>query len=123
VLLKDLSNNQDVTFHEFNKIKLPISMNPNDYGILLSKSVVDGYNRYITTLNKKVFQIDQTLDLLVNNVTILGASELKWVDTVVNIDGTFKREIGKSTIYFLNGVILLQKQILAAKAFKRFRSR
>ena len=121
VLLKDTSSNKDLTFHEFNKIKLPISMNPNDYGILLSQSVVDGFNRYITTLNKKVFQIDQTLDLLVNNVTILGGSELKWTDTIVNDDGTFKREIGKSTIYFLDGIALLQKQILAAKAFRRFR--
>ena len=122
LLLKDTNSNRDLTFHEFNKIKLPISMNPNDYGILLSKSVVDGFNRYITTLNKKVFQIDQTLDLLVNYVTNLGGSELKWTDTVVNDDGTFKREIGKSTLYFLDGVNILQKLELSAKPFKKGRS-
>jgi len=120
LLLQDLSN-KELPFHDFNKIKLPISMNPNDYGIVLSKSISNGFTRYITTTNKQIFQIDISLDEMINNVIILGLSDFKWIDTKVN-ESLFKREIGKSTIYFLEGEIILQKQQLNAKSFRRLRS-
>jgi hypothetical protein len=121
LLLKDLSD-KSLPFHEFNKIKLPVSMNPSDYGKILVTNIVDNFTRYIATSNKRVFQIDVSQDKMINKVTILGSSDVKWTDTM-NTDGSLVREIGKSTIYFLDGVIFLQKQNLNAKAFRKLRSR
>jgi hypothetical protein len=115
-LLQDLTD-KTVSVHRFNKLNLPVSMLPSDYGILLSKSVIGSITRYITTLNKKVFQIDVSLDGLTNKVTVLGASDLNWVDTKL-VEG-FKREIAKTTLYFVDGELLLRKQLLPAKAFKK----
>ena len=39
LFLEDLSE-KDATFHEFNKIKLPISMNPSDYGTIRGKTKI-----------------------------------------------------------------------------------
>ena len=62
---------------------------------------------------------------MVNKVTILGAIDLSWTDTKLANDlgdnTTFKREIKKSTIYFIDGEIILRKQILNAKPFKNFK--
>jgi hypothetical protein len=118
-LLRDL-NNKNLSFHEFNKIKLPISMNPSEYGTVLVSSLIDGFTRYICTINKKVFQIDRTLDQMINKVTILGGSDLTWTDIKLD-ENTFKREIGKSTLYFLDGEIVLQKLQLNAKSFRKLR--
>jgi hypothetical protein len=119
LLLQDLTN-KELASHEFNKIKLPISMNPSDYGKVLGTTVFDKFTRFITTTNKRVFQIDVSLDNLINTVTILGSSDLSWIDTKISND-SFKREIGKSTIYFLDGEIILQKKELNAKSFRRLR--
>lgn len=77
-------------------------MNPKDYGNIISTSLMDNFTRYIITTNNnnRIFQIDISLDSLVNNVTILGASNLKWTDTKLDKSNYFKRDIGKSTIYF-----------------------
>jgi hypothetical protein len=120
-LLQDLTD-KDLPIHVFNKIKLPISMNPADYGKVLVSSILDGFTRYIVTNNKRIFQIDVSLNKAINNVTILGGSDLKWTDRLLN-DGSFKREIGKTTLYFLDGEVILQKKELNAKSFKRFRRR
>jgi len=106
------------TTHRFNNYNLPITMNPSEYGTIIVKSIMDRFTRYICSLNTKIFQIDVSLDNLINKVTLLGASELKWSDTFVS-EGCFKREIGKSTIYFLDGVEVLRKQQLPSKAFKK----
>jgi len=119
VLLQDLSN-KDLPFHEFNKIKLPISMNPADYGTLLLSNLMDGFTRFISTTNKRIFQIDVSLDQKINKVTILGTSDLKWIDTKIN-DSCFKREIGKATLYFFDGELILQKQQLNAKTFRKLK--
>lgn len=119
ILLQNLSDNK-LTFHDFNRIKLPVSMIPSDYGKILSHSVINGITRFITTTNKKVFQIDISLDKMINNVTILGLSDFKWIDT--KLENGFKREIGKTTLYFLDGVLVFEKQ-LNAKTFRRLRSR
>jgi hypothetical protein len=121
LLLQDLSD-KSLPYHEFNKIKLPISMNPLDYGTVLTNTIVNNLTRFITTTNKRIFKIDQTLDKMINYVTILGTSDLKWIDTKLS-DNSFKREIGKTTIYFLDGEIILQKKELNFKSFRRFRSR
>jgi hypothetical protein len=110
LLLQDLSDKK-LPFYEFNKIKIPVSMNPSDYGTVLADKVVNNLTRYIITNNKRVFQIDVSLDQMINYVTILGASELKWIDTKLS-DYAFKREIGKSTIYFLDGEIIIKKQTI-----------
>jgi hypothetical protein len=119
ILLKDLSN-KELSFHEFNKIKLPISMSPEAYGTILAKTIMEGFTRFITTMNKRVFQIDISLNQMMNKVTILGASDFSWVDIKLD-DNTFKREIGKSTLYFLDGEIVLQKLQLNFKSFSRIR--
>jgi hypothetical protein len=116
LLLED-SSNKELPFHNFNKISLPISMNPSDYGDIRSKTQMDGFIRYIVSSNIRIFEIDVSNDQSINNVTILGLSNLKWIDTIISED-YFKREIGKSTIYFLDGEIVLQKLQLNAKPFK-----
>jgi len=118
-LLQDLTDTK-LTFHNFNNMELPISMIPSDYGIIITKpALYETFTRYIVSNNKKLFQIDISLDGLINNVTILGLSDLKWTDTNLPGGFGFKREIGKSTKYFLDGVNVLNKQMLPAKAFKR----
>ena len=116
LLLQDLEDKGRTT-HRFNNYNLPISMNPLDYGTLIvnNQIVVDGetINRFVVKNNRKTFQIDSTLDGSVNKVTLLDASDFKWVDTALT-EG-FHREIGKSTIYFLDGEIVLRKQQLNAK--------
>ena len=118
-LLKNMDDKVSTT-HRFNNINLPITMNPSEYGKILAQTIIDGFTRFIVLNNNKTFQIDVSLDNLINNVTLLGASDLNWVDTFVS-DGCFKREIGKSTIYFLEGVEILRKQTLGAKPFRRLK--
>ena len=57
------------------------------------------------------------LSLLTNNVRIQGAINLSWVDTKIS-DDVFMREIKKSTIYFMDGVVVLRKQTLNTKPLK-----
>jgi len=120
-LLQDLSNKL-VSFHTFNNMNLPKSMKPSDYGNILGTTVFETFTRYFVTTNKKVFQIDVYLEGMMNKVTILGAIDLSWIDTkLAHLEDsfTFKREIKKSTIYFLDGEItLLRKQILNVKPIK-----
>lgn len=115
-LLQDLTDKK-LTVHNFNNMNLPISMIPSDYGIIVTKpALYETFTRYIVSCNKKLFQIDVSLDKLINNVTILGLSDLNWMDT--KLAEGFKREIGKSTIYFMDGEKVLRKQQLSAKPFK-----
>ena len=116
ILFKNLSD-KGVSTHIFNNKKLPISMNPEDYGKIIISNKVGDITRYIVTDNIRTYQIDISNDQMVNNVIILGIINFKWSDTKL-IDG-FKREIGKSTIYFLDGEIILQKQERSAKPFKQ----
>jgi hypothetical protein len=118
-LLQDLSN-KELPFHNFNKISLPVSMNPEDYGSIRNKELHHDYTRYIVSDNKRIYEIDVSLDRMSNKVTILGLSDFKWIDTKIS-DDCFKREIGKSTIYFLDGEMIFEKQ-LNAKSFRRLRS-
>ena len=121
LLLKDLTD-KTLPSHDFNKIKLPISMNPSDYGQIVVSSLVDKITRFVVSSNKMIFQIDVSLNNLINKVRILGSSDLTWIDTKIS-DDCFKREIGKTTIYFLDGEIILQKKELNAKSFRKLKHR
>lgn len=118
LLLDDMSD-KDVTFHEFKKIKLPISMEAVDYGTIMSKSIVNGNTRFIVESNNRVYKIDVILNkFITNKVRLLGASGLEWTDTRIS-DDLIKREIGKTTFYFLDGEMVLAKKVFTAKPFTK----
>ena len=118
--METISDNK-VTFHRFNNYDLPISMNPADYGTIILEGLIQSENihRYVVKNGPRSFQIDVSLDGLVNKVRIVGAADISWVDTKLEADAGFMREIGKSTKYFMDGVNVLNKQLLPAKPFKR----
>jgi DNA polymerase type B, organellar and viral len=110
--------------HNFNNLNLPISMNPEDYGTIISDSFVqtkgDSFHRFIVENNSRIYQIDRTLDNTINYVTIKGKITLSWIDTVVDTLDGFKRDIGKSIIYFAeDGEIVLREKQLTAKPFDK----
>jgi hypothetical protein len=111
--------------HNFNNMVLPISMDPNDFGQIELDNYIQidskEYHRFIVNSGSKTFRIDMSPDNNVNKVTILGNINLSWVDTKIEEGGLelIKREIKKSTIYFLDGQIVLRKQMLNAPAFKK----
>lgn len=93
-------------------------MKPEEYGTIVSTQPILNYIRYIVSSGSRVYKIDAYSNI--NEVTILGASDLKWTDTVVSGE-CFKREIHKikSTIYFMDGEVILRKQVLPAKPFRK----
>ena len=109
------------TNHNFNNMVLPVSMNPADYGEIRADTYVqvdsESIHRYIVKNGNRTYEIDISSDGLTNKVTILGAINLSWVDTKI-LDDVFMRVIKKSTIYFMDGQVVLRKQILNAKPFK-----
>jgi hypothetical protein len=113
LLLQDI-NDKELPTHNFNNMALPISMNPNDYGkVLVSNIIHDGvtFERFIVVNGNRTYQID-VMEGGVNRVTILGNIKLSWTDTRVHGGETnlIKREIKKSSIYFLDGEIVLRKK-------------
>ena len=96
-----------VSMHKFNNMLLPLTMVPSEYGeVLMSDS-----NRVIVRNGGNIFIIDvstTTSGALINNVTISGAKDVKWIDTKIS-DNTFKREIGKSIHYVKNGAIIVSE--------------
>ena len=111
---------KEVATHRFNNMELPVTMDPANYGTIEGSTTFPTFVRYFVADNVKSnrnYKIDVTLDGLTNNVSIMGASDLKWVDT--SFGEGFKREIGKSTIYFVNGEIVLRKQQFPAKPFSK----
>lgn len=121
ILLEDLSD-KNITFHDFNKIKLPISMNPSDYGTIRGESLIGDSIRYFVRKGNKIYEIDVSQDKLTNKVSIVGASDLTWIDTKISND-LFKRELGKSIFYFLDGEQVLIKRIIPAAPFTRLRKK
>ena len=125
LLLQNLTD-KEITSHNFNNMDLPITMNPHDYGkVILSNIISDGitFERFIVVggAGNKTYQIDVIEGGKVNRVTILGNINLSWTDTNVHGDETnfIKREIKKSSIYFMDGEIVLRKKELPAKPFRR----
>jgi DNA polymerase type B, organellar and viral len=123
-LLTDL-NDKVSTNHSFNNMNLPISMNPSDYGDIELDGYIQengqSYHRFMVKNGNKTFRIDISSDRSQNTVTILGNINLSWVDTKIDdtISDIFKREIKKSTIYFMDGEAVVRKQVLPAKPFRR----
>jgi len=68
-LLQDVSDKSLAT-HRFNNLNLPISMVPSDYGVVRGITSYDTFTRYFITDNKKVFEIDISLDGLINKVMV-----------------------------------------------------
>jgi len=117
-LLKQM-NEPSTTWHRFNNMNLPITMNPFEYGqILATEKAIDTIKYIIKDQKNRLFELITNLEGTINNVRTLDASDLKWTDIKVS-EGCFKREIGKSTIYFLDGVEVLRKQIIPSKPFRK----
>ena len=120
-LLQDLTNNINTT-HRFNNLNLPISMNPEDYGTIILNNYVEvngvSVNRFVVENGTRSYIIDISNEGLTNNVKILGAVDLSWIDTKLSED-IFKREIGKSSIFFMDKEIVLRKKQLNAKSFTK----
>ena len=121
MIQQNININHEVTFHEFNKLKLPISMDLAIYGTIRGQTQIEGATRYfIKNINNRFYEIEVSLDNLVNKVSIIGSSDLQWIDTKLS-ENSFKREIGKVTIHFLNGEIVLVKRQIPSPPFKKFR--
>ena len=125
-LLQDYDS-KGFTTHRFNNMNLPISMEPSDYGTVIATennvtAIYNGgqvtVNRFIVRNGTRIYTIDASLDGLTNNVTIEGAADLSWVDTKIS-ENIFKRDIGKSSNYFMDGVKVLRKKELSAKPFTK----
>ena len=118
VMLKHI-NEPSTTWHRFNNMNLPISMDLSHFGQILAKETLNNSIKYIVrSTSNRFYEIISNLEATINKITILGAADLKWTDTFVSV-GCFKREIGKSTIYFLDGVEVLRKQIIPSKPFRK----
>lgn len=78
--------------------------------------------RYFIRKGNKVYEMDVSQDKTINKVSIVGASDLNWVDTKL-ADDLFKRELGKTTIYFLNGEQVLIKRLIPAAPFTRLKQK
>lgn len=121
--LENIDDNR-TTIHNFNNMNLPISMNPSDYGKIEVQNFIQDkdktFERFVVTNTSKTFRIDVYKDWLINKVTMLGNINLSWIDTVIGHgdNNFFKREIGKSILYFNHGEIILKKKLLSAKPFK-----
>jgi len=76
----------------------------------------ENLHRFLVESGKLSYLIDISSDGLTNKVKIQGPIDLNWVDTKIS-EGVFKREIGKSIIYFMDGEKILRKKLLSAKPF------
>ena len=74
--------------------------------------------RYIVRNDSRVFSIEISQNGLVNKVRIEGPIDIIWTDTKLN-ENTFKREIGKSTIYVTEGRVVVKEKQLSAKPFQK----
>lgn len=88
-------------------------MNPEDYGDIIVSNKVGDVTRYVINNKERAYQIDVSEDSIVNVVKLLGSNDFGWRDT--KLTEGFKREIGKSTIYFVDGESVLVKQQRPAK--------
>ena len=114
-------------------MNLPITMDPFKYGNVEISNMIkekdEIFERFIIIKDNKTFRIDvydgvhgwsEIKCNKVNKISILGNIKLSWIDTRLDENSNyFKREIGKSTIYFLDGEIILRKKELPAKPIRR----
>ena len=107
-----------VATHGFNRMNLPLTMDPLEYGVLIGTMNLDTGTRYIVKNDITVFTIVTNTEGTINRVRIEGAADLTWVDTKLD-NNTFKRELPKNTIYVRNGQIVVKEKELPAKAFSK----
>lgn len=105
----------ELSTHSFNSYKLPLTMNPLEYGVLLAEQTFSDFTRYMIKNDIKVFTIDSYGNY--NKVRIEGPGDITWIDTKIS-DDLFSRVIGKNTIYIQNGEIIVKSKQLNAKPFK-----
>ena len=125
-----------VKSHTYNNYQLPLTMNPYDYGEVLSVSDIQHGQRYIVKNKSMIFQIDQISGAgdgdFINNVTILS-SDITYADYSLPGSSTrFKREIGTMKVgkaslvrytYYIDsslgagGEIVVKTKQLKAKPF------
>ena len=115
-------DNKELTVHNFNNMNLPITMKPAVYGRIIISNIIteEGvtFERFIVENGNKTYQIDVIENGQVNRVRILGAINLSWIDTLLSEEqDLFKREIKKSTIYFMDGEVVLRKKEIPCKPF------
>jgi hypothetical protein len=118
----DLSDKK-VSGHSFNNYILPISMDPADYGTIRNTSTLtteEGtITRYSIISNKKrVYEIDVSSENNKNIVRILGPADLQWTD--IKCKDGFKRLIGHTTKYFLDGEEIYREIQLPSKQFRKY---
>lgn len=101
--------NKDIKYQIYYRNKLPIVTTPEEYGKVIAK-----YNNlYIISLAKNIsvhlFQ-EKEGDHQVNRIEYIknGNILFTWKDTIV-APNSFIRNIGKSTIHYINGEIVLYK--------------
>nr|YP_010170401.1 DNA polymerase type B [Phanerochaete carnosa]QRZ60383.1 DNA polymerase type B [Phanerochaete carnosa] len=110
----------EVKAHAYNNYVLPLSMDPTKYGNVLAEiSSNDSLTRYIVENGNKCFNIEvHPAKPVRNNVRVLGAADLTWVDTQVS-DDVFKRVIGHNTLYIKNEEVVVKSKQLSAKPFRK----
>lgn len=109
-----------VNSHGFNNYQLPLSMSANNYGSIIAQEQKHESTRYVVSNRAQVFIIDVSFDNNTNNVRIEGASDITWTDTKIS-DNTFKRVIGKNTLYITDGIIVVKTKVLPAKPFRKLK--
>jgi hypothetical protein len=89
-------------------------MDPSSYGTIRSTTLFQDFTRYIVIDNKRIFEIDVSIDGNRNNVRILNVSDFAWTDT--KLSEGFKRTIGKSVLYFYRWGNCIKKTNLTCKS-------
>ena len=109
-LRKDLTKST-CAVHSYNNYVLPLSIDPKDYGKLVTKSEDQGILTQVLDNNKHLFKIEETHTLVngeviqANRVTIKEALKLTWVDTLID-SNIFIREVSKNTLTVRDGLIM-----------------
>ena len=107
-----------IAYLKFNNYLLPLTMNPQDYGkIRVPDTYIKdiGKTRYVVQNENTIFFIESTR--LYNQIRIAGPADIKWTDWKIN-DNSFKRIIGKNTLYIKDGAIVAKEKQLNAKPLK-----
>jgi hypothetical protein len=127
-----------VKTHVYNGLVLPLSMDPNDYGKILSttlkgtedvgtavrgKAETDtqevSANKLVHIIENSgtVFEIQVSDEGRKNETRIISAADIKWIDTKLS-DNSFKRELTRNTMYISNGEKVVNAKQLNAKPIK-----
>jgi len=124
---KNIKENINIKNQIFYSNKLPISLNPEDYGKIIEK---DENNKYYIRTNSKI-EIILKQDFIEQNKQKLKINKIKyfrngnlileWIDREINIEvpNTFSREIGATTYYYNNGELELKKILKKTGVFKK----